>query len=58
MELPKQLLYLGSQLGFMEARQTLLKETKFKKLSDLREKFEADKERQRKMIADRKFKPA
>ena len=35
-----------------------LKETKFKKLSDLREKFEADKERQRKMIADRKFKPA
>ena len=35
-----------------------LKETKLKKLSDLREKFEADKERQRKMIADRKFKPA
>ena len=30
MELPKQLLYLGSQLGFMEARQALLKETKFK----------------------------
>ena len=35
-----------------------LKETKLKKLSDLREKFEADKDRQRKMIADRKFKPA
>ena len=35
-----------------------LKETKLKKLSDLREKFEADKERQRKMIADRKFKPS
>ena len=35
-----------------------LKETKLKKLSDLREKFEVDKERQRKMIADRKFRPA
>ena len=35
-----------------------LKETKLKKLSDLREKFEVDKERQRKMIADRKFRPS
>ena len=30
MELPKQLLYLGSQLGFMEARQALPKEKKIK----------------------------
>lgn len=34
-----------------------LKEGKLKKLHDLKEKFEVDKERQRKMVADRKFRP-
>ena len=34
-----------------------LKETKLKKLQDLRDKFEQDKEKQKKMIADRKFRP-
>ena len=35
-----------------------MKETKLKKLQELRDKFEADKEKQRKLIAERKFRPA
>jgi len=33
------------------------KETKLKKLQELRDKFEADKEKQKKLIAERKFRP-
>lgn len=34
-----------------------LKETKLSKLQELRDKFEADKEKQKKLIAERKFRP-
>ena len=34
------------------------KENKLVKLQELRDKFEADKEKQKKLIADRKFRPA
>ena len=34
-----------------------MKETKLKKLQELRDKFEADKEKQKKLISERKFRP-
>lgn len=35
-----------------------LKETKLKRLQELRDKFEADKEKQKKLISERKFRPS
>ena len=35
-----------------------IKDTKLKKLQDLRDRFEADQEKQKKLISERKFKPS